>query len=130
MLNKISVKFYIKEESKIKGRYRINCRIYHNRKKSEIVTDINTTLKKWDSKVNRPLNDPETNLKIATIESKFFTTVSIRIVADFKALTFQFITKLCIKIPSLNLALKPLLFLYIVSVSLLIFSRLSRLLIL
>ncbi len=72
MLNKISVKFYIKEETKIKGRYRINCRIYHNRKKSEIVTDIYTTLNKWDLKVNRPLNDPETNLKIATIESNIF----------------------------------------------------------
>lgn len=72
MLNKISIKFYIKEEVRIKGRYRINCRIYHNRKKSEVVTDIYTTLNKWDTKVNRPLNDPDTNLKIAMIESNIF----------------------------------------------------------
>jgi len=39
-------------------------------------------------------------------------TICIRIVADFKAQTFQFITKLCTKMLPLNLALKPLLFLY------------------
>ena len=72
MLNKISVKFYLKEETKVKGRYKIYCRIYHNRKKSEIATDIFTTLNKWDLKINRPVNDPETNLKIATIESNIF----------------------------------------------------------
>ncbi len=81
MLNKISIKFFIKEETKIKGRYRINCRIYHNRKKSEIVTDIYTTLNKWDLKVNRPLNDPETNLKIATIESDIFKVKEQLIIA-------------------------------------------------
>jgi hypothetical protein len=42
-------------------------------------------------------------------------TFSIRIVADFKAQTFQVITELCTKILTLNLALKPLLFLYSVS---------------
>ena len=42
-------------------------------------------------------------------------TVSINIVADFKARTFQFITERGTKILTLNLELKPLLFLYIVS---------------
>jgi hypothetical protein len=40
--------------------------------------------------------------------------VGIRIVADFKTFIVQFITNFSAKILSLNLALKPLLFLYIV----------------
>jgi hypothetical protein len=49
-------------------------------------------------------------------------TFGIRRVADFKALTFQFITKLCAKIQPLKLALKPLLFLYRVTCWLFYFS--------
>jgi len=42
-------------------------------------------------------------------------TVNIRRVADFKALIFQYSTKLYPNLQTLKLALKPLLFLYIVS---------------
>jgi len=46
-----------------------------------------------------------------------FLTICVSVVADFNALTFQFITKLYTKIQALNLALKPLLFLYIAPVA-------------
>ncbi len=41
-------------------------------------------------------------------------TVSVSVVADFKALTFPFITKLCTKIQTLNLAQNPQLRLHFV----------------
>ena len=72
MLNKISIIFYIKEVKKIKGRYRVNCRIYHSQKKSEIVTDIYTTIDKWNKEIGRPKNDPETSARIAIIESNIY----------------------------------------------------------
>ncbi len=72
MYNLISVVFFIKENRKIKGRYKVNVRIQHNRKKSEIVTDIYTTLDKWNVEIGRPVNDPETSARIAMIESNIY----------------------------------------------------------
>ena len=72
MYSLISVVFFLKENKKIKGRYKVNVRIHHNRKKSEIVTDIYTTLDKWNVEIGRPINDPETSARIATIESNIY----------------------------------------------------------
>jgi len=52
--------------------------------------------------------------QLNALDFQWYTTVSIRIVADSKALSFQFGTILYTKILTLNLAQKPLLFLYIV----------------
>ncbi len=49
-----------------------------------------------------------------TLNLEVSLSFSIRIVADSKALTFPFCTILYTKVNTLNLALKPLLFLYIV----------------
>ena len=72
MYSQISVTFYLKKHNKIEGRYKINVRIFHKRKKSELVTDIYTTLDKWNLEVGRPVNDPETSARIAKIESDIF----------------------------------------------------------
>lgn len=72
MYSRISVVFHLKKHGKIEGRYKINIRIFHKRKKSEIVTDIYTTLDKWNLKVGRPVDDPETSAKLAKLESDIF----------------------------------------------------------
>ncbi|MEN8186107.1 MAG: tyrosine-type recombinase/integrase [Bacteroidota bacterium] len=72
MYSPITVSFFLKEERKIKGRYKVNVRIGYNRKKSEVITDIYTTLDKWNIEVGRPINDPETNQRISMIESEIF----------------------------------------------------------
>jgi integrase len=72
MYSRISVIFHLKKHSKIEGRYKINIRIFHKRKKSELVTDIYTTLNKWNLEVGRPVNDPETSAKLAKLESDIF----------------------------------------------------------
>lgn len=56
---------------------------------------------------------PLGTLQLDSLVAEVFLTVSIRIVADIKAITFQFSTKLYPKLQTSNLALKPLLFLYI-----------------
>ncbi len=72
MYSRISIIFFLKENRKIKGRYRVNIRIQHNRKKSEIATDIYTTLEKWNVEVGRPVKDPETSARIAILESNIY----------------------------------------------------------
>lgn len=56
------------------------------------------------------------NFNVIISEVILCITLSIRIVADYKGQTFQFIAKLCTNIHTLILAPKPLLFLYIIIV--------------
>jgi integrase len=72
MYSRISIIFSLKKHNRIEGRYKVLCRIYHKRKKSEVLTDIYTTIDKWNLEVGRPVNDPETSAKIAKIESDIF----------------------------------------------------------
>jgi len=87
MYSIISVTFYLKESKRIKGRYKVNVRIFHKRKKSELVTDIYTTLDKWSMEAGRPINDPETSARIAKIESDIFRIKEQLLMEDYEITT-------------------------------------------